>query len=275
VTLLFDANVSHKLVSGLAGEFPGSAHVRDVGLRDADDRHFGPSLHASPLMNLALFDFDGTITSTDSWTPFMRFAVPPLRLAAGRVLLLPVVIRYRLGAVSASLGREIAARVAFQGVRAAVIRQRGIEYATATLPLDVRPKALTRIEWHRSQGDHVVVVSGALDVYLAPWCQAQGLDLICTVLEERAGRFTGRYVHGDCSGAEKVRRIRERYELEQYAAVYAYGDSAEDREMLECAHQKYYRWNAISSWADVTMSGHPRPGRAHRANESRSGRQDR
>jgi 2-hydroxy-3-keto-5-methylthiopentenyl-1-phosphate phosphatase len=28
------------------------------------------------MMNLALCDFDGTITSTDSWTPFMRIAVP-------------------------------------------------------------------------------------------------------------------------------------------------------------------------------------------------------
>jgi phosphatidylglycerophosphatase C len=223
-------------------------------------------------MNLVLFDFDGTITSTDSWTPFMRFAIPRLRLAAGRVLLLPVVAGYRLGAVSASRGREIAARVAFQGERAAAIRQRGVEYALTTLPLDVRPQALERIESHRSRGDHVVVVSASLDVYLAPWCQAQGLDVICTVLEERAGRFTGRYVHGDCSGAEKVRRVRERYQLERYAAVYAYGDSAEDREMLECAHQKYYRWNAISSWADVTTSGHPRPGRAHRAGESVNGR---
>ena len=38
MTLLFDANVSQKLVSGLASEYPGSAHVRDVGLREADDR---------------------------------------------------------------------------------------------------------------------------------------------------------------------------------------------------------------------------------------------
>ena len=35
--LLFDANVSHKLVSILAHEFPGSSHVRDVGLRASDD----------------------------------------------------------------------------------------------------------------------------------------------------------------------------------------------------------------------------------------------
>ena len=36
--LLFDANVSHKLVRDLAGEYPDSAHVRDVGLSGAEDR---------------------------------------------------------------------------------------------------------------------------------------------------------------------------------------------------------------------------------------------
>ena len=35
--LLFDANVSHVLVRALGTEYPGSAHVRDVGLRGAED----------------------------------------------------------------------------------------------------------------------------------------------------------------------------------------------------------------------------------------------
>ncbi len=35
--LLFDANVSHTLVRALASEYPASAHVRDVGLREAED----------------------------------------------------------------------------------------------------------------------------------------------------------------------------------------------------------------------------------------------
>jgi predicted nuclease of predicted toxin-antitoxin system len=38
VKLLFDANISHKLVRNLATEYPDSAHVRDVGLRGAEDR---------------------------------------------------------------------------------------------------------------------------------------------------------------------------------------------------------------------------------------------
>ena len=35
--LLFDQNLSHKLVVQLAAEFPGSAHVRDFGLTRAPD----------------------------------------------------------------------------------------------------------------------------------------------------------------------------------------------------------------------------------------------
>ncbi|HLF83979.1 MAG TPA: DUF5615 family PIN-like protein [Blastocatellia bacterium] len=36
--LLFDENVSHKLVGALADVFPGSEHVRNVGLKAVDDR---------------------------------------------------------------------------------------------------------------------------------------------------------------------------------------------------------------------------------------------
>ena len=35
--LLFDQNLSHKLVERLAERFPGSSHVRNVGLKTADD----------------------------------------------------------------------------------------------------------------------------------------------------------------------------------------------------------------------------------------------
>lgn len=35
--LLFDQNLSHRLVTALAVEYPGSVHVRDVGLAAADD----------------------------------------------------------------------------------------------------------------------------------------------------------------------------------------------------------------------------------------------
>jgi hypothetical protein len=51
--------------------------------------------------------------------------------------------------------------------------------------------------------------------------------------------------------------VLQRYDVTRYEQVYAYGDSAEDRELLELAHWKSYRWTEIASWEDVTSFGHP------------------
>jgi HAD superfamily hydrolase (TIGR01490 family) len=202
-------------------------------------------------MNLALFDFDGTITTSDSWTPFMRLSVPRTRILAGVAPLLPVVVGYRIGLVSASAARQASMKAGFRGADAAAVRRLGAEYARTTIPGSLRQVALERIDWHKAQGDRVVVVSGSLDAYLDPWCKGRGLELICTVLDDREGRLTGRLVEGDCVGGEKARRIRERYDLTRYPVVYAYGDTPDDREMLDLAHKKYYRWREIDSWEGV------------------------
>jgi HAD superfamily hydrolase (TIGR01490 family) len=209
-------------------------------------------------VNLALFDFDGTITWSDTWTPFMRVAVRPARLRVAALVLSPVIVGHRLGVISSSRGRRAAARVCLFGERANVVRDRGQSYAAQVLPATLQPRAIERLDWHRAHGDQVVVVSASLDSYLEPWCRAQGLQLICTTLEERDGRCTGRYVDGDCCGAEKVRRIRERYDLTRYPTIYAYGDSRDDLEMLALAHRKFYRWREIQSMDEVTDFAHPR-----------------
>lgn len=208
-------------------------------------------------MNLALFDFDGTITVNDTFTDFIRFAVGRRRIAIGGVVLSPLAVGYRLGLVSASRARPVVARVAFQGKRADSIRELGRKYATEVLPRTLQRRALDRIEWHRRQGDAVVVVSASLDVYLRPWCTAVGVQLICTELDERNGVLTGRYRNGDCSGGEKSRRVLEQYDASRYSLIYAYGDTSEDREMLAIANRKYYRWTEIADWHEVSADGHP------------------
>ena len=49
---------------------------------------------------LALFDFDGTITTREMLPDFVRYAVPKWRLRVGGALLMPVVLAYRAGMVS-------------------------------------------------------------------------------------------------------------------------------------------------------------------------------
>lgn len=197
------------------------------------------------MRNLALFDFDGTITSNDTFTPFILQAVEPTRLALGKLVLSPLIAAYKLGLLSASRMRRSIVRFGFRGRRWDEVRSAGLAYSRTQLAGVVRGKALDRIRWHQAQGDEVVVVSASLDVYLTDWCREVGVELICTELEERQGVLTGHYRDGDCSGPEKARRVRQRYELASFALVYAYGDSSEDEAMLALASRRYYRWPAL------------------------------
>jgi len=218
-------------------------------------------------VNLALFDFDGTITRADTWTEFLRFSATPQRMLAASVILSPLMVGYKLGFVSARTARPLVAKVAFQGRKSVIVRRLGRKYAADVLPDLLQPQALERIAWHQEHGDTVVVVSGSLDVYLTHWCKSMKVDLICTQLEDANGTLTGKYVGGDCSGGEKLRRIAERYDLARYPVIYAYGDTVEDREMLEIAHEKYYRWEKIADCSSLSAE-HPGSARLNPNGES-------
>jgi phosphatidylglycerophosphatase C len=196
-------------------------------------------------MNLALFDFDGTITRKDTFTEFLFFAADRKRLIFGFVVLAPVFLSYKLGILLASKARQIAAGYSFKGRTLVDIQSMGSKYAEKIIPMHVKPEILKKIEWHRSQGDSIVVVSASIDVYLKPWCDKNKLDLICTEFEVNNGIITGKYLQGDCSGKEKAKRIREKYNIKNYKIVYAYGDTAEDNEMMDLAHIKYFRGKQI------------------------------
>lgn len=197
-------------------------------------------------MNLALFDFDGTITQREMFADFMSAAVSTRRMLAGSVLFGPMLAGYKLGLVSGNVIRASVVHFGFRGVHADKVHAAGRRFAMDVLPTALRPDALERIRWHQRQGDRVVVVSGALDVYLAHWCDQQGLDLICSGLETRGGVLTGRFRGAQCVGAEKSRRIRQTLDLNEFPVVYAYGDTHEDLEMLQLAHRKYYRWQEVA-----------------------------
>lgn len=203
-------------------------------------------------MNLALFDFDGTITTGDTFTPFLRIAIPKSRAVLGGLLISPVLVGNRLGLISTPKTRPIVVRAGFRGVPAAAVREIGRRYASEVLPTVVEPTAMECLQRHQRQGDTVAVVSAGLDAYLSPWCDANGVVLICSELEERHDRLTGRYRRGDCSGPMKAVLIRARFDLNQFNSVFAYGDTREDREMLALANRKYFRWKEID---DVEQAG--------------------
>lgn len=197
-------------------------------------------------MNLALFDFDGTITHSDTFTAFVKGAVSARQQRWGRFVLAPSVMGYRMGLVKATTIRQRLIKFAFKNVTSAWLDALGRDHAQNYLPTVVRAEAVERIEWHKQRGDRIVVVSASLEVYLKPWCEAMGIELIAVQLETVDGRLTGNYIDGDCTGLAKAERVKNHLELSVYDTVFAYGDTAEDRALLDLADRKFFRWRELT-----------------------------
>ncbi|WP_233580260.1 HAD-IB family hydrolase [Luteimonas sp. 100069] len=190
---------------------------------------------------LALFDFDGTITTRETLPDFLRLATPARRRAWGALLFAVPLLAYRLKLLPVHLFRAWLIRYAFRGLPRADIELAGCRFAHEVLPGLVRPDMQAAIDAHRAAGDTVVVVSGGFDVYLGPWCAAQGIELMCSSLESRGGVLTGRYAGAQCVAAEKARRVRARYDARRYCEIHAHGDTHEDLALLALARYATYR----------------------------------
>ncbi|MEW6712594.1 MAG: HAD family hydrolase [Candidatus Riflebacteria bacterium] len=192
-------------------------------------------------MKLALFDFDGTITTGDSYTELLKFLCGSVRFYLGVIILSPVLILYVLGFLPNYRAKPVVTRFFLRGIRRKEFEEKARCFCEERLEKMVRPAALEKIKWHQQQGHRVVVVSASFEDYLCLWCQPKGLELIGTRLEWQNDRITGKFATANCYGPEKVRRIRQMIDLAACEEIYAYGDSRGDREMLEIAHHKGYR----------------------------------
>jgi phosphatidylglycerophosphatase C len=142
--------------------------------------------------------------------------------------------RGRDAAKAALLQRAVA------GVDAARLAAAGEAYG-AVLAGRIRPGMATRLQWHREQGHRLILVSASLTDYLVPFArQAGGFDqVIATRLEvDGEGHLTGRLVGNNVRAEEKAIRLRA-FLGDSDVELWAYGDSAGDRQMLAMADHPY------------------------------------
>jgi HAD superfamily hydrolase (TIGR01490 family) len=193
------------------------------------------------MKKLALFDFDGTITTDDSLIKFIRFVVGDIKTAWGMLLLSPVLITYKLKLIPNYKAKQWMLSYFFKGMNKQEFLKVAEEYSLKHIDTILRPKAMENIAWHKEQGHKVVVVSASIECWLKPWCDKNGLDLIATKIEIKDGLITGKFLSKNCYGVEKANRVQEAYDLSEYDHICAYGDSRGDKELMELADMACYK----------------------------------
>jgi phosphatidylglycerophosphatase C len=206
---------------------------------------------------VAAFDVDRTVTSRDCVVPFMMRVGGRVRVAAslGRtgVVNLPVVLRRDRDRFKA-----LAAHAVFRGRSMADVERHADDFVATLTGARLRDDVLERMRWHHDQGHAVVWVSASFAVYLRPL--AARLGIVDAVLGTELavagdGRCSGELLGANCRGPEKVKRLHawlgERYGGRSAVELWAYGDSAGDRELLADADH--------GVWAKSTLAVMPEP----------------
>lgn len=189
----------------------------------------------SPIV--AAFDVDMTLTRRDCVIPYLR------RLLTWRAV--PRMVRWAVPLGWAGVRRDrdrikaLATRITMTGLTRDHLEREGQLFAQEIIRHWMRDDTVARLHWHREQGHHVVLVSASYAMYVQHLGTHLGSTdvLACEVGIDGSERSTGRLIDGNCRGVEKERRLTSWMAARGLtsAAIYAYGDSAGDDQLLAMA----------------------------------------
>ncbi|CAN5543155.1 HAD-IB family hydrolase [soil metagenome] len=198
---------------------------------------------------VAAFDVDGTLTVRDCVRPF-------LVRVAGWPGISRAVLDRPLAALTAAARRdrdrlkELIVGGVLRGRNIAQVEALGELFAEQVHDGWLRADMVARLRWHQRAGHRIVLVSASLGPYLRPLGRRLGVDDVLCAEPKRTGeKFADGLAGGNCRAAEKVRRL-DAWLLDRsldQATVWAYGDSAGDRELLARADHSLLVTRALVS----------------------------
>ncbi|QOY52965.1 HAD-IB family hydrolase [Candidatus Sulfurimonas baltica] len=188
-------------------------------------------------MTLALFDFDGTLTSKDSLGEFLKYSVSRGRYILNMIKFFPYFILWQLRLMKNSVAKEHLFRIFFNGISEDNFRDIATKFSHEKLDSIVINERMQIVKKHQANGDRVIIVSASIMCWLQPWCDKNGIELLSTQLEFINGLFTGKFLTPNCHGIEKENRIKKHLNLKDYEKICAFGDSSGDTQMLALADE--------------------------------------
>ncbi len=191
--------------------------------------------------SIAFFDFDGTITTKDTMLEFARYSSGFAGYWIGICLISPWLIAMKIGLISKKRAKEKFLTYFFKKTDLEKFNADCISFTENMIPPLVKKDALLAIKKHRDENTDIVIVSASAENWVAPWCIQHNLKYICTRLEVKEQKITGKLLGQNCNGPEKVSRIKEKFDTAEYKNIYCYGDSKGDKLMLQLATHPSYK----------------------------------
>lgn len=184
-------------------------------------------------MSLALFDFDGTVTSIDTTLPFGAYFARKSGARHKVLRLFLVMLLARCGLVSNTRMKATFARLFLRGLTVDEVEKSADEFLANWLGKIGDEEVLAALRAHVAEADRVFLVSANFECLLQPLVRRWSLaGVIGSRAMARSGRYTGGIDGTACFGGEKLRRVSEHFSPEELTSAVAYGNE-DDAPLLD------------------------------------------
>ena len=194
---------------------------------------------------LYCFDFDGTLTTSDTLLEFIKYAKGRGRFLMVFLMYSPLLVMMKLHMYPNWKAKQRIFAHLFAGMRIEKFDALCRGFAEESQHL-LRPKGITLMHEALVAGAQVFIVSASIDNWVRPFFDIRnlkGVQVLGTQIEVEDGKLTGRFKSNNCYGKEKVHRIAEvlkSFERSEYE-IEAFGDSRGDKEMLAFADKGHFK----------------------------------
>lgn len=190
---------------------------------------------------LHAFDFDGTLTRRDTLLELMRFVLGDKAFCLCMLRHLHLLVLMKLGLYPNWKAKQTIFSYCFKGMTVEKFNSNCAHFASQKRHF-LRPKGTELVRKMASFGNKVVIVSASINNWVEPFfADVPGVEVIGTMVEERDGVLTGRFLTKNCYGEEKVRRLLQLYPERASYRLVAYGDSKGDFALLDFADEAHYK----------------------------------
>jgi HAD superfamily hydrolase (TIGR01490 family) len=198
------------------------------------------------MKSLAIFDFDGTLANGNSLTAFARYSHSFVQYCFSIAFVFPIYCLFRIKLISDNFAKTAFVWIFYRNRFAPSILKLAETFALNGIDKSLDPFHLKRLEWHKSQGHAIVIISASLRFILEYWCNKTTVDLIATEVEiGNDNKFTGLLKGKNCYGKMKEIALKRHYNLQSFEYIYAYGNSKGDLEILKLANEQYFKGKQI------------------------------
>lgn len=191
------------------------------------------------------FDFDGTLTTSDTLLKFIKYAKGRGRFLMVFLMYSPLLVLMKLHLYPNWKAKQQIFAHLFAGMRIEKFDALCHGFAEENQHL-LRPKGIILVHEALVAGAQVFIVSASIDNWVRPFFDIRnlkGVQVLGTQIEVEDGKLTGNFKSNNCYGKEKVHRIAEvlkSFERSEYE-IEAFGDSRGDKEMLAFADKGHFK----------------------------------